>query len=293
MDTPGTEAYALYEICKIIGFYQNGQRIKIGHERENLYDQIFKNLLDGEYPSLLPVTEELNPLKSGEPRKPSSEIWGTAYWNARADENATRLLENRLVERFLRIGRIAVPVVALSLLAGGAWHKKQSEEAELAAERAHMTELYERSKTVQAILDGVAKKKTLEYEQVVTTTVDWMVFKGKDALEISILTKSEHVAYALISYRQKKTLGEDRYQASVVDMSEATSLSIRGLAPAIEQILRQEQYTLEKMRYVFQDGATVAELEKDPKFLSFFQTFVGEPYEATPEYRKRVFEFSR
>ena len=133
--------------------------------------------------------------------------------------------------------------------------------------------------------------KKLEYELSMGSSVDWIYRTGKDALEASILGKSRSIASALVLYQQKKIQGDTEYYDKFIQNSETTNFTIRGLAPAIETILRDKRYTLEALKYAVNDAYVVQELEKDPKFLNLFKMYTREDYQVTPEFRKKVFGF--
>lgn len=287
--------YALIEIHEIIEAYKKGQRIKIGYKREKLYDRVFVNILDGAYEELLDITRELNHQQNWGGILKWNQLFGSVYWDERADRNSMRLREKLINKKICRQILYATPVIISMIL----WWKYHQYEMEKVKEKAYRDVLWEqRSKMSDEFhdLDELNKSaKWLDYTEKFYTVGGFRItYEWRDIRIKAIEEVSKSIAMSLDDYRNRgKDFGDIKNLKTHV--SRQRHMESRFVSLEMAKILEEDTFKEYIARHDFNSTGLSDEfyndITEDLRFAKIFKLYTGEDWEDTPEFKKKVFYY--
>lgn len=284
--------YALIEIHEIIEGYKKGQRIKIGYERERLYDKIFLGILDGEYAELLDITKELNNQRDGEKSLKWNQLFWSVYWGKKADHNSMRLREKltnkKKLKQFLYATSVAVSIIL--------WWEYYQHEMEQVKKEAYKETLWKQCldrHDFTEIEELTKKAKWLDYTFNFYSGVG-VVYQWKDVRVKAIQSASENIAISLEEHTRKEKYLDDIKILEAYTSSERY-IKYRWASLELAKIVEEEKFGEYIKRYNF-DSAILPkgfydDITSDPRFAIIFKRYTGEDWKNTPEFKKKVFHW--
>ncbi|EKD44620.1 MAG: hypothetical protein ACD_71C00073G0002 [uncultured bacterium (gcode 4)] len=281
--------YALIEIHEIIEAYKKGQRIKIGYEREKLYDEVFLKILDGKYPELLDITRELNGQQSEEKAPRWDELFGSVYWDERADRNSTRLREKLIYKKRLQQLLYATPVIVWLIV----WWEYHQYRMSQVREQAYRAALWNQGAGVLVEFNQIdnlnQKAKWLDYT---VNFFPWrgVVYEWKDKKVKAMQDVGSSIAISLADYVYGKIETTNDIE---IHNNKSTLIASRWVSLEIAKMLEEEKFEKYIMSYNFDSGFLSKEFYNemvgDPRFAKIFKLYTGEDWKNTPEFKNKVF----
>lgn len=285
--------YALIEIHEIIEAYKKGQKIKIGYERERLYDQVFVSILNGEYEDLLDITKELNSQYDQEGGLKWNQLFWSVYWSKKADHNSMRLREKLIGKKRLTQVLYATPLVVLAIV----WWEYHRYEIDQTREQAYKEALWDQgmstSKEFSALQELNKQAKQFDYVMSIST-MSWFHI-GYEWKDVKIKAMEEIGMSVALSIEGYVHEGEDLQDVGKLKdyTSSKRHIMRRWISLEIMNILEEERFEKYALGYDFDSGWLSSEfyddMTKDPRFAKIFELYTLEKWQDTPEFKKKVF----
>ncbi|MDD2487679.1 MAG: hypothetical protein PHS92_04910 [Candidatus Gracilibacteria bacterium] len=285
--------YALIEIYQIIEDYKKGLKIKIGYKREKLYDQIYINILNGNYPELLNISDSINPINENG-RTKGNELFGSVHWDERADENSKKLrLKNIAQTRFKQL-LFATPIVISTIIGGGYFYKASYEKMKKnAILEVKFSELRKNSDKFRIIDELNKTAKGFDYKLKNSEYTLSSIYEGNDYKLGNIMHISSNIALYIIDVNQSIVNDQgmiyDKY-----NKPRERSIQSRWLELEIANIISEKAYDKYVSHYdILRDvihSDLLSILGNDARFSQIFEISTGEKWTNTQEQKLEVFK---